>query len=96
MNDIDEAIEHVRNTCGDADGVLHEYAEVLANEVERLRELHRPRRTEDGEWPDEESHLSDYHMWDAPKGLWKPGIIQSNGDHIEFWLPAPPKPRGES
>lgn len=65
------------------------HLQVLA-ELEDLRELHRPRHTADGEWPEEGQEI---WLLGSDEG-WFPWTAKVPGAVEGTWLPSPPKPRG--
>ena len=65
---------------------------VLATEVKRLQDLHRPRDTRQGEWPEEGQ---DIHVWRHQE--WEAHAYHSQFSMpSDIWLPAPPSPEDKA
>lgn len=63
---------------------------ILATEINRLQDLHRPRDTRKGEWPEEGQEIL---IWDWRQSAWE-HCMWAPKDQNSIWLPAPPSPEG--
>ena len=63
-------------------------------EVAKLKDLHRPRDTRKGEWPEAGQMI---HRWDGEEGGWNVyhGKHEDCWNNHIYWLPAPPSPEGD-
>lgn len=67
-------------------------AQLLATEVKRLQDLHHPRDTRKGEWPDEGESIQ---WWSKPGQCWIACVHHWTMRDLLIWLPAPPSPEGD-